>query len=83
MIFTSYEGVDINGFKGPNKWGRDQFAFESGILPYGSKLYADRYNDPNYYWRNNNYCTTENVNKGEWFAKFCTGRVLEEDAMNY
>ena len=92
MIFTSYAAVDINGFKGPNKWGRDQFAFEIdspywnpyqySILPYGSKLYADRHVEE-YYWRNNNDCTTENANKGDWQAAYCTGRVLEEDAMNY
>ena len=53
------------------------------VVPWGSKLYADIYNQPNYYWRNNNYCTTENANKGDWNAMYCPGRVLEEDAMNY
>ncbi len=95
MIFSS-SGVDINGFKGPNKWGRDQFAFEINsspwnsyqgiILPLGSKLLADIHGEE-YYWRNNNQCTTENVNKGtgtDWYGRgACTGRVLEEDAMNY
>ena len=85
--------IDVNGFKGPNKLGRDQFAFEIDssswnsyqgiILPYGSKLHADIYNYPNYYWRNNNYCTTETANIGNWQAEYCAGRVLEEDAMNY
>ena len=99
MIFRggSTIGVDINGFKGPNKWGRDQFYFDityeyeesrynipqGTVMPYGSKLFADIYNQPNYYWRNNNDCTTENVNKDNWQAAFCAGRVLEEDAMNY
>ena len=97
MIFTS-SGVDINGFKGPNKYGRDQFAFEitdhyaenrygipqGTILPWGSKLHANL--DPNrdIYWRSNpTWCTTENVNKGNSYADYCAGRVLEEDAMNY
>ena len=101
MIWLSYGGdydlIDINGLKGPNKWGRDQFAFDitgqdtenrygipqGTVVPHGSKLYADIYNYPNLYWRNNNYCTTENVNRGSHFAEYCTGRVLEEDAMNY
>ena len=98
MIITSYADVDINGFKGPNKLGRDQFDFDitneykesrynipqGTVVPFGSKLYADINNWPNYYWRNNNYCTTENANRGElWYASYCTGRVLEEDAMNY
>ena len=94
MIFSS-SGVDINGFKGPNKYGRDQFAFEiyspswnsyqDIILPYGSKLHADILGQ-GLYWRNNNWCTTENVNRNSthWGNEgVCTGRVLEEDAMNY
>ena len=92
MIFTS-SGVDVNGFKGPNKWGRDQFFFEVAtntwsayqgmIAPYGSKLYADIHGEE-YYWKNNNYCTTKNMtNTRRWEAMYCAGRVLEEDAMNY
>ena len=97
MIFTS-SGVDINGFKGPNKKGRDQFYFDitneyqesrynipqGTVLPWGSKLHAN--SDPNRdtYWRSNpTWCTTENANKGNWYAAYCAGRVLEEDAMNY
>ena len=91
--------IDINGFKGPNKWGRDQFMFnitneyeernynipQGIVVPFGSKLYADIHNYPYGYWRNNNYCTTENINKqNDWMRLVaCTGRVLEEDAMNY
>ena len=99
ILYSGYSsiGVDINGIKGPNKRGRDRFGFDitaqddekrynipqGTVVPVGSKLYADIYNQPNYYWRNNNYCTTENVNRGYYFAEYCTGRVLEEDAMNY
>ena len=99
ILYTGYSsiGVDINGIKGPNKLGRDQFEFDitdqydenrygtpqGTVVPAGSKLDADIHNQPNYYWRNNNYCTTENANKGYWKAEYCTGRVLEEDAMNY
>ena len=96
-IYGSSFGIDINGFKGPNKWGRDQFYFDitngyeenrygippGTVVPFGSKLYADMYNSPLDYWRNNSYCTTENANKGNWQATYCAGRVLEEDAMNY
>ena len=60
------------------------------VMPYGSKLYAKYYNDDSYYWNNNPnspLCTTEIVNsdgKKEWGdAMYCTGRVLEEGAMNY
>ena len=101
MIFAGATtiGVDINGFKGPNKYGRDQFVFDitsqyhenrygtpqGTVVPWGSKLMADIYNNPIYYWRNVNQCTTENVNKDSWYNKgfYCAGRVLEEDAMNY
>ena len=88
--------VDINGVQNPNKMGRDQFSFDitnlyderyygipqGTVVPRGSKLYADINDWPNSYWRNGNYCTTERVNKGDW-VESCTGRVLEEDAMNY
>ncbi len=101
MIWNGYSYiVDVNGFKGPNQIGRDIFRFritdqsyeslygipQGTVVPFGSKLYADIYNYPNDYWRNNNYCTTENVNRNNadwWSEGFCTGRVLEEDAMNY
>ena len=98
ILYADYSsfGVDINGFKGPNKWGRDQFAFnitdqdtenrygiaQGIVVPIGSKLCADIHGEQ-YYWRNNNYCTTEKANKGSLGAVPCTGRVLEEDKMNY
>ena len=90
--------IDINGQHSPNKQGRDQFAFGINatygigstiaenrplVAPFGSKLYADIYNQPYYYWRNNNYCTPESINKYLGPPLHCTGRVLEEDAMNY
>ncbi len=91
--------IDINGFRGPNKLGRDQFSFfitdlaaeralkipMGLVLPTGSKLYSDLQKLPTEYWKNNNYCTTENVNKNGEGGKgaYCAGRVLEEDAMNY
>lgn len=96
--YFGYEGVmvDINGLKPPNLLGRDQYIFNVNtydsylskstvVSPYGSKLYADIFNNQEYYWRENNYCTTENVNKNGEGGKgaYCAGRVLEEDAMNY
>ena len=99
MTFSPYNGydvyVDINGIKGPNKVGRDQFGFhlankdENGIkqgtvIPNGSKLDATYSGSNDKYWKNNNMCTTERVNAfGFNWASYCTGRVLEEDAMNY
>lgn len=91
---TSTFGVDINGTKGPNKYGRDifYFAYTNGkLLPEGSKLYETHYpwakDIPEYqHWKTSNRCTTENVKKQvQPFPEQlgCTGRVLEEGAMNY
>lgn len=90
---TSTFGVDINGTKGPNKYGRDIFYFtyyNGKLLPEGSKMAED--NQAPYhaygpgYWKTSNKCTTENVKKQTQpypEALGCTGRVLEEGAMNY
>ncbi len=83
--------VDVNGQKGPNKVGRDIFLFhlayenrnniqQGTIIPSGSKL-DQLYSGSSYiYWKDNNLCTTESV---AIYDLYCTGRVLEEDAMNY
>ncbi len=88
--------VDINGKKGPNRWGRDIFIFEIAdsnrngvaqgtVIPVGSRLYAKYVHNADEIW--DNYCTTEIVNRDGrniyGGAKYCTGRVLEEGAMNY
>ncbi len=84
--------VDINGKKGPNKIGRDIFIFQfanetkNGIyqgtlMPYGSKLLAS-YNNNNEYWKNSKYCQPKNHSWDD-SSGYCTGRVLEEDAMKY
>ena len=85
-------GVDINGDKGPNKMGRDIYTLmianerrngiEQGtVIPFGSKIFSIWAGNDSFYWKNNNSCSTENVNK--WGNTFCAGRVLEENAMNY
>ena len=96
MIFYSYSGsdihVDINGRKQPNKWGRDQFAFEmmptdykdikqGTLLPYGSKLY-DKYHGGEKWGYWTEYCKPGYLDYS-YNGQYCTGRVLEEDAMNY
>lgn len=35
------------------------------------------------YWKERSYCTTQYVDNGRSDNMYCTGRVLEEDAMNY
>ena len=85
--------VDTNGAKGPNKVGRDIFWFnivnnnsnikpQGTIIPCGSKL-ATSTTICSAYWKDSNTCTTENVTKNRYGSDACTGRVLEEDAMNY
>ena len=72
--------VQINGV-GINTHTERYYNIPQGtVVPVGSKLLGE-----GYYWRNNNQCTTENVNKDSWYNNgfYCTGRVLEEDAMNY
>ena len=70
-------------FKITDQYDESRYNIPQGtVVPLGSKLHADIHGE-GYYWRNNNYCTTENVNKEENGIEFCAGRVLEEDAMNY
>ena len=85
--------VDVNGTKGPNKWGRDLFPFiiteqnikntpAGTVIPYGSKLHDDL-DSYSQYWKDGNKCTAETITQNPWDGWSCTGRVLEEDAMNY
>jgi len=91
--------IDLNGKKGPNKFGRDVFRFfiaDSGMVyPYGSYAISEyecqlsenkeEENCPaNRYWKT----ATENLNftcqvDGRSYGKACTARVLEEGKMNY
>jgi len=77
MVFGVHDwilAVDVNGEKGPNKVGRDQFAFNinntSGIVTPQGLGYE-------------NNCTVETINNNGYYAMYCTGKVLREDAMNY
>ena len=86
--------VDLNGDKKPNLFGRDKYYFiiakdtknginSGAVIPYGSKqhmIYTD--NNPNNYWKQNSLCSTGGL-KSWSYGIFCTGRVLEENAMNY
>ena len=64
--------VDVNGKKGPNKFGRDKFVFEvdydkNKIVPKGISNYS--------------YCTTNRVD--EYGVAECTAKVIIEGKMNY
>lgn len=89
MIIGSSNGmhVDINGLKGPNAVGKDQFSFyianedKSGVtkgtvMPYGSIQYANYVGRSYEYWRKVNFnkiYTTE-----QWVLKNLTGKYLEQ-----
>lgn len=93
---TGHIKVDINGEKGPNLWGRDRFSFDIAttnidtikvgtVIPSGSKLSAIYTNQPQQYWNYDNNaggCNSSTPNKFDPYIG-CTGRVLEERAMNY
>ena len=85
--------IDINGNKGPNKWGRDIFYFQLGdnglVYPYGSHAtseYDSTNGDPEkYHWSSSNCrsmsaCCPPDIN-GTYTG--CAARVLEEGKMNY
>ena len=66
--------VDVNGKKGPNKFGRDKFVFEvdydkNKIVPRGISGYSR--------------CTTEAANNNSENAQYCTAKVIIEGKMNY
>ena len=91
--------VDVNGLKEPNTYGRDKFVFsmasqtqnnipQGTILPTRSRLEFIYHNNANNYWAwggtSKTRCKTENIAKNAYSAALsCTGRVLEENAMNY
>ena len=82
-------GRDIFGFE-IAEYNQNGVA-QGTVIPYGSKLYAKYYNHDTNYWNDDPSsprCTTEIVNQhgksiGQNNATYCTGRVLEEGAMNY
>jgi prepilin-type N-terminal cleavage/methylation domain-containing protein len=76
--------IDINGFKGPNRWGRDIFTFWvinqpqfAGLTPYGS-IYTN-ISSP---WTASKGCVT-NLGDGTVNGAGCAGRVITENDMNY
>jgi len=94
MIFgwhTLYTlGVDVNGLKGPNKTGRDQFSFSflpPLVEPYGAGYSNEQLKEqcrPTI--SSTGYHSSGPHSTGIGDATFtieCTARVLREDAMNY
>ena len=69
-LVLSYVYVDVNGDKGPNKWGRDKFVF---FINYEkNRIQPDGFRYGHY-----QYCTTTNL------SGVCTAKVLIEGKMDY
>ena len=80
LLVQGWLYVDVNGLKGPNRFGRDVFQFlvypsNSGIKPEGS-----------YDWDGITPTTTSTVDaecNTSSIGTYCTAKVLAEGAMNY
>ena len=89
-------GVDINGEKGPNRWGRDRFSLYFTVkdrgydteVPAGTVFANGSKISQNYfgfgYWKD--FCTDANMKKDKpynWNGQYCAGRILETGKMDY
>ena len=90
MIYGSSHGlfVDVNGLKGPNKIGQDEFRFfvasetkngvQAGtVMPYGSRQHSTYMNDDSLYWRNSNSLKQPDKVTDSWELSKLTGKALE------
>lgn len=91
---TNYSGditIDVNGYKKPNTYGRDVFAFallnNGHLIPAGSLEYANLYNRPDFYWKNNpESCGTPNNStlSNNVDGSGCAARIIHDGwKMNY
>jgi len=79
--FIGNIGIDVNGEKGPNRWGRDYFSYRICV---NGKLFAEGSKElaitsgagQNYtsYWWKTSYCCSEKHEPGHG----CAGRVMEQ-----
>jgi len=79
--------VDVNGFKGPNNFGRDVFEFliTNGkgpvLYPYGGSEFADYYNQA---WKDPSSGNMLSCFFGNFTGNSCAARIMEEGwQMNY
>lgn len=77
--------VDINGIKGPNKFGKDILGlylinYDGTLYPLYGQEYATFYNKTNYYWGNTStYCGATGINPDMSSVNGlgCTARMME------
>ncbi len=70
--------IDINGFKKPNRMGRDMFELyiePNRVIPNGSMTYLD-------YSQNPSYCDP-NSTTSQYNGANCGARIIQEGGMNY
>jgi len=75
--------VDVNGFNGPNIYGRDIFAFDltkRGIYPRGNQ---NSYDDLGNLVQIAQPCTTSLISIPKVAGVSCAFKVINENAMNY
>lgn len=73
--------IDVNGFKGPNQWGRDLFYFmaspEGNLIPAGSEDFRNRKGDV-YLWNWSTFGSCDPKNNKNSNGKGCAARIIEK-----
>lgn len=73
--------VDVNGFKGPNQWGRDLFYFmaspEGNLIPAGSEEFRNRKGNV-YLWNWSTLGSCDPKNNKNSNGKGCAARIIEK-----
>lgn len=82
--------VDVNGFKGPNEWGKDLFYFavspqKRGIYPSFSNEFKGTSSTEGWYSTSNRYgnCYQSMTSDYKPYKAYCTGWALRQENMNY
>ena len=82
--------VDVNGFKGPNEWGKDLFYFaisneKFGIYPSFSSAFKEENSVQGGYSRSKRYgsCYQSMTDDYKPYKAYCTGWALYNENMNY
>lgn len=73
--------IDVNGFKGPNQWGRDLFYFmaspEGNLIPAGSEDFRNRKGNV-YLWNWSTLGSCDPKNNKNSNGKGCAARIIEK-----
>lgn len=82
--------VDVNGFKGPNEWGKDLFYFavssqKFGIYPSFSNAFKESNSVQGWYSKSKKYgkCHQSMTDDYKPYRAYCTGWALNNENFNY